>query len=158
MLKPKTLFLVSLMVCINFAFTSAAWAKKGNDRGKPHQSSSSQSPREVESLISFNEAQQELLEELFDDLYHDQLDEDLWVEIYAQVGHFPPGMINRIQQGKPLPPGIAKKVRLPLTINDWLGLSRDRYVIVVIDSKVILVDEITGVVQDIIEDVLDEIL
>ena len=64
----------------------------------------------------------------------------------------PPGIAKNLQRGKPLPPGIAKNY-LPDDLSARLP-KRPGYERVIIDGRVILVEIATGIVRDILEDVL----
>ncbi len=64
----------------------------------------------------------------------------------------PPGIAKNLQRGKPLPPGIAKNY-LPSDLVVELP-KRPGYERVIIDGRVILVEIATGIVRDILEDVL----
>jgi len=64
----------------------------------------------------------------------------------------PPGIAKNLERGKPLPPGIARNY-LPDGLEGELP-ARDGQSRVVIDDDVVLVDEATNVVIDILQDVL----
>lgn len=77
----------------------------------------------------------------------------------ASAGHkekgrkaLPPGIAKNLQRGKPLPPGIAKNY-LPSDLVVELP-KRPGYERVIIDGRVILIEIATGIVRDILEDVL----
>lgn len=64
----------------------------------------------------------------------------------------PPGIAKNLQRGKPLPPGIAKRY-LPEGLSVELP-RRPGYERVIVDGRVILIEVATGIVRDILEDVL----
>lgn len=66
----------------------------------------------------------------------------------------PPGIAKNLERGKELPPGIARNYlpsALEAELPTYEGKSR-----VVIDDDVVLVDDTTGVIVDIIQDVLNQ--
>ena len=64
----------------------------------------------------------------------------------------PPGMRNRLGKGKPLPPGIAKKVA-PQELQSKLTVSHE-YELVEVGLDVLLVEVATGIIHDILMDVI----
>ena len=64
----------------------------------------------------------------------------------------PPGIRKKLARGKPMPPGIAKKVLPP----ELLGVLRERpgYQAVQVGWDVVLVEVATGVVRDVLMDVI----
>jgi hypothetical protein len=68
------------------------------------------------------------------------------------VKPLPPGMRNRLARGKPLPPGIAKQVA-PAALRSGLSLPRG-YDIVEVGLDVLLVEVATGVIHDVLMDVV----
>lgn len=69
--------------------------------------------------------------------------------IGSQISSLPPGIQKRLARGKGLPPGIAKKVILPRTVNTYLNIPAE-YELVVIGSNVVLCDSVTKIVVDFI--------
>ncbi|HIK16843.1 MAG TPA: hypothetical protein IGS53_16380 [Leptolyngbyaceae cyanobacterium M33_DOE_097] len=69
--------------------------------------------------------------------------------ITNQLNSLPPGIQKRLVRGKGLPPGIAKKVFLPKTVNTYLNIP-SRYDLIVIGSNVVVCDSVTTVVVDLI--------
>ncbi len=67
-------------------------------------------------------------------------------------GGLPPGVAKQYARGKALPPGIAKR-RLPLELQARLPVHRG-YDYVIVDRDVLLVSIRTGIVADIIIDVM----
>lgn len=65
----------------------------------------------------------------------------------------PPGIAKKVARGKPLPPGIAKNY-LPSDLESRLP-AREGYSRVIVDDDVLLTSIATGVVVDIIENVLN---
>ncbi|UCC14946.1 MAG: hypothetical protein JSW21_03065 [Gammaproteobacteria bacterium] len=64
----------------------------------------------------------------------------------------PPGIAKNLQRGKPLPPGLAKNY-LPEDLASRLP-ERKGYERVIVDGRVILIEEATGIVRDVLEGVL----
>jgi hypothetical protein len=64
----------------------------------------------------------------------------------------PPGIAKNLQRGKPLPPGIAKN-DLPSDLSAELP-KRPGYERVIVDARIVLIEVATGIVRDILEDVL----
>jgi hypothetical protein len=74
-------------------------------------------------------------------------------QIYTQVSSLPPGMQKNLARGKGLPPGIAKKVLLPVSVVNYVNLPANTNIIVV-GSNVIVIDPIKNVILDIISNIL----
>jgi len=68
------------------------------------------------------------------------------------VEALPPGIRQRLARGKPLPPGIAKRMA-PATLVSTLQIP-DHYEIVEVGLDVLLVEVTTGIVHDILMDVI----
>ncbi len=64
----------------------------------------------------------------------------------------PPGIRKRLARGKPLPPGIAKQT-LPSRLESGLP-TRDGYERVQVGVDVLLVEVATGIIHDILMDVI----
>ncbi|HSG48898.1 MAG TPA: anti-virulence regulator CigR family protein [Longimicrobiales bacterium] len=78
-------------------------------------------------------------------------------DFYAQRGPtgaeaLPPGIRRRLERGKPLPPGIAKKVAPPALMGR-LALPRG-FELVEVGLDVLLVEVATSVVHDVLMDVI----
>jgi hypothetical protein len=65
----------------------------------------------------------------------------------------PPGIAKNLQRGKPLPPGIAKQT-LPSGLIDLLPPPPRGYERVILSGKVLLVEVMTQVIYDVLEDVI----
>lgn len=77
-----------------------------------------------------------------------------WVAIHPAYAAqpLPPGMRNRLAQGKPLPPGIAKRALPPdliLRLPSYPGLDY-----VAIGATVLLVETATGIIRSLLYDAL----
>jgi hypothetical protein len=81
------------------------------------------------------------------------INEVLRQQILTQVGSLPPGIQKNLARGKGLPPGIAKKVLLPVTIVNYVNLPANTNIIV-IGSNVVVIDPIKNVILDIISNIL----
>ena len=68
------------------------------------------------------------------------------------VRALPPGIRKNLARGKPLPPGIAKKT-LPAQLESALPL-RDGYQRVQVGVDVLLVEIATGIIHDVLMDVI----
>ncbi|MDT8340012.1 MAG: anti-virulence regulator CigR family protein [Longimicrobiales bacterium] len=78
-------------------------------------------------------------------------------EFYAARGTtgartLPPGMRQRLQKGKPLPPGIAKQVAPPALL-ERVAVPRG-YELVEAGVDVLLVEVATGIIHDVLMDVI----
>lgn len=75
-------------------------------------------------------------------------------QIMSQARSLPPGIQKQLLKGKGLPYGIAKKwVALPKQVNTYINLP-SYYDLVVIGSNVVLLDQVTEVVVDVITNVV----
>jgi len=88
----------------------------------------------------------------------------LSVELRAQIGDFyssrpesgvealPPGIRRRLERGKPLPPGIAKRTAPP-ELRSHLHLP-DGYEIIEVGLDVLLVEVATDIIHDVLMDIV----
>ncbi len=74
-------------------------------------------------------------------------------DIQSQLSSLPPGIQRRLARGRSLPPGIAKKVFLPASINDRIDLN-DNVRIVVVGPDVAVIDPVTGLIVDLLRQIL----
>lgn len=74
------------------------------------------------------------------------------IEINNQVNSLPPGIQKRLAKGKGLPPGIAKQVQLPRTLNSHLKMSPE-VKIIVIGSSVAVINPLDNLILDILHNV-----
>ncbi|MEE8495196.1 MAG: anti-virulence regulator CigR family protein [Xanthomonadales bacterium] len=65
----------------------------------------------------------------------------------------PSGIAKNLQRGKPLPPGIAKQY-LPQGLHEALPTPPSGYERIIVGGKVLLVEIATGVIHDILTDVV----
>lgn len=73
----------------------------------------------------------------------------------ARKGQLPPGLQKQLQRNGTLPPGLAKR-QLPPGLSSRLGplpYDTERYVV---DSDVILIRKSTGIILDVLHDVLSK--
>ncbi len=70
-------------------------------------------------------------------------------------GELPPGLQKHIEKYGTLPPGLAKK-ELPPGLAKRLGSTRSGFERLIVGDDVVLVEEATGVVLDIIKDIVFE--
>ena len=71
----------------------------------------------------------------------------------GKSGELPPGLQMQLEKNGRLPPGLAKK-ELPPGLAKRLGSTRTGLERLIIDDDVVLVEEATGIVYDIIKDVV----
>jgi hypothetical protein len=71
----------------------------------------------------------------------------------GKSGELPPGLQMQLEKNGRLPPGLAKK-ELPPGLAKRLGSTRTGLERLIIDDDVLLVEEATGIVYDIIKDVV----
>jgi hypothetical protein len=64
----------------------------------------------------------------------------------------PPGIRRNLERGKPLPPGIAKKVS-PANLTSRITVP-ERFEIVEVGLDVLLVEAATGIIHDVLMDVI----
>jgi hypothetical protein len=118
-------------------------SKPNKPEGK-HQGNSSNhhnhQDKKITTVVNLNTTQRNQLVDLVKGrtLRPDILSDRLRLDISNQVSSLPPGMVQRIVRGKGLPPGIAKKIYLPKTINTYLGLPVNYDVVVLGDRAVVL--------------------
>ncbi len=73
----------------------------------------------------------------------------------GKSGELPPGLAKHIEKYGTLPPGLAKK-ELPPGLAKRLGSTRSGLERLIVGNDVVLVEEATGVVYDIIKDIVTE--
>ncbi len=71
----------------------------------------------------------------------------------GKSGELPPGLAKHIEKYGTLPPGLAKK-ELPPGLAKRLGSSRSGLERLIVGDDVVLVEEATGIVYDIIKDIV----
>ena len=71
----------------------------------------------------------------------------------SKRNRLPPGIAKNLARGKSLPPGIAKQY-LPDRLRQTLPAPSVGYERIVVDSKILLVEIATGVIHDILVDVV----
>ena len=84
-------------------------------------------------------------------------DRDVITEFYSSrvrsgARALPPGIRRNLERGKPLPPGIAKQV-LPAELSSRITVP-DRFEIVEVGLDVLLVEVATGIIHDVLMDVI----
>lgn len=75
----------------------------------------------------------------------------------AKKESFPPGLQKQLDKNGALPPGLQKKA-LPSDLQSRLPPAPKGYERVIVDANVLLVESATGVVRDVIRDVVGELL
>lgn len=80
------------------------------------------------------------------------ISDDIREQIYIQRSSLPPGIRKNLARGKGLPPGIAKKVLLPLNVVNHLNLPSNTNIIV-IGSNIVVFDPISNVILDILSNI-----
>ncbi len=71
----------------------------------------------------------------------------------GKSGELPPGLQKHLEKHGTLPPGLAKK-KLPPGLSKRLGLAGSGLERLIVDNDVLLVESATGVVLDIIKDIV----
>ncbi|TNF96009.1 MAG: hypothetical protein EP297_10990 [Gammaproteobacteria bacterium] len=71
----------------------------------------------------------------------------------ARKEHLPPGLEKQLQRNGTLPPGLAKR-DLPADLTSSLPPVQDGMERVIADSHVVLVEKASGIIRDIIEDIV----
>lgn len=140
---------VSLLssLCITAAEAKPSKGKKGEQSTMVQPTTSSTQT----TTISFSSEQRTQLTALLSGrvVRNDVLNVSTRNLIGSQISSLPPGIQKRLARGKGLPPGIAKKVILPRTVNTYLNIPAE-YELVVIGSNVVLCDSVTKIVVDFI--------
>jgi len=81
------------------------------------------------------------------------ISDSLRQQIFAQASSLPSGIQKNLLRGKGLPPGIAKKVLLPVAVVRYTNLPANTN-IVVVGSNIVVVDPIKNIILDIISNIL----
>ncbi len=71
----------------------------------------------------------------------------------AKRSELPPGLKRQLERNGTLPPGLQKKV-LPSDLQSRLPVEHRGYERVIVDTDVLLVETATGIIRDIVKDVL----
>ncbi|MES9900203.1 MAG: hypothetical protein ABW148_14445 [Sedimenticola sp.] len=71
----------------------------------------------------------------------------------AKREKLPPGLAKQLERNGRLPPGLEKR-DLPNDLERMLPARSDEYKRVVVDSDILLIEEATGLILDILKDVL----
>ena len=72
----------------------------------------------------------------------------------AKKDQLPPGLQKQLQRNGTLPPGLAKR-DLPADLESRLAPPHDGYERVIADTHVVLVEKATGIIMDIIENIVE---
>jgi hypothetical protein len=147
----KLLFIACLIQIIP-TFSSPAFAKKPN-RHKP-QVIQLHNSHNVNNISNLSYTQQANLIAILRGTNRDNsiLSPAIRIEINNQVNSLPQGIQQRLAKGKSLPPGIAKKVELPKTLNYHLKMSPEVKIIVV-GSSVMVINPLDNLILDILQNV-----
>lgn len=135
-------------LCITAAEAKPGKGKKGDQSTIVQPTTSS---TQTTTISSFSSEQRTQLTALLSGrvVRNDVLNVSTRNLITSQISSLPPGIQKRLARGKGLPPGIAKKVILPRTVNTYLNIPAE-YELVVIGSNVVLCDSVTKIVVDLI--------
>ncbi len=71
----------------------------------------------------------------------------------AKKKELPPGLQKQLERGGTLPPGLAKR-SLPDELDEKLGDPAEDTERVIVDNDVVLIEKGTGIILDVLEDVL----
>ncbi|BAS57207.1 hypothetical protein NIES2135_34410 [Leptolyngbya boryana NIES-2135] len=134
-------------LCIPAAEAKPSKGKKGEQSILVHPTTSSTQT----TTLSFSSEQRTQLTALLSGrvIRNDVLNVSTRNLVASQISSLPRGIQKRLARGKGLPPGIAKKVILPKTVNTYLNIPA-QYELVVIGSNVVLCDSATKIVVDFI--------
>lgn len=145
---------ISLIVILVEMQTTSVLARPNHQKHPFRKENRTNSTNTQERLIGLNNIQRERLIDLLRGGYRsdDLLSPSIRIEIANQVNSLPPGIQKRLARGKSLPPGIAKKVYLPYEVNDYLNLSQD-VKIIVSGTSVIVVDPLSNIIWDVLQDI-----
>lgn len=125
------------------ALSPAAAQAQGRGNGRGHgrpEASTTGVEAEVTASVSISLADRAIIQEFY--ATHTRQD----------VESLPPGIRRNLARGKPLPPGIAKKT-LPSDLRSRLTVP-ERYEVVEVGLDVFLVEVATGIIHDVLMDVV----
>ncbi len=120
------------------AFAASPAVAQSNGKGKPKGSGAP--AVEVSVGVVFSQSERSRIVEFYQ------------VHPISGAKALPPGIRKNLARGKPLPPGIAKQV-LPQDLEHALP-PRDGYHRVVVGLDVLLVEVATGIIHDVLMDVI----
>lgn len=160
MIKKNSMFLMKLLLIACFVhilpiFSSPSLAKKpDHHKFRASQAHESYPLRSSDYIVGFSYTQQANLIDILRGRNQPDfvLSPEIRIEINNQVNSLPPGIQKRLARGKGLPPGIAKQVELPRTLNRHLEMSPD-VKIIVIGSSVAVIDPLDNLILDILHDI-----
>lgn len=122
--------------------------KPNSNNGQGNQPTTTVTPSN--QLIVLNNTQKNQLTAILNDDNNNLIGIETRRQIDAQINSLPPGMYNRLQKGKGLPPGIAKKIVLPREVVHYIGIPGDRCDFLVFGSTVVLWDRSANIIQDVL--------
>jgi hypothetical protein len=145
---------INLIAILSLMQTTSALARPKPNRHNSHHETRTNLSSNERNLIGLNDRQKERLINLLRGGSRNDyvLNPAIRIEIRDRANSLPPGIQKRLARGKSLPPGIAKKILLPYDVNNYLDLSPDVR-IVVLGSSVVIVDPLTNIVWDILDDI-----
>lgn len=156
-IRFSALALLGLMTA-GIALAEPADARPGNGNGRGNRPAR---PVAVEESATVDTTQTLLTRDrnalLVDIIYgigeHSELiSEDLRAEIVGDFNSLPPGIQRRLARGRSLPPGIAKKYLLPVSVLPVLDLDPDTTLVVV--GRNVLILNPQNIVVDLVENLL----
>jgi hypothetical protein len=145
----------------SIATGAVAHHRQGHGGGPPAQttepsanSQTTSTPANLASYATLTTAQRTFLASLLRGTsdYDYLITETLRDEIQSQIDTLPPGIQRQLARGHELPPGIAKKVTLPVTVNNQLGVDDDLEIIV-LGPNAVIVDPLTDQVIDLLSNI-----
>ncbi|MBO6668738.1 anti-virulence regulator CigR family protein [Parvibaculum sp.] len=135
--------LAILALSLVFGVSGAAFAGNGNGKGPPHDKAHGgdkiDGAVDLAVSVAFGTQEARIIRDYFSS------------NVY-EMKPLPPGIAKNLARGKPLPPGIAKRY-LPLELSSRLPVRAD-YERLIAGDDVLLVSLATGVIVDILNDVL----
>jgi hypothetical protein len=133
--KHRSIALMPFVLLLALASPASA-----QSRGKGKANDRRSSAVEVIASVTFTQLERAEIERFYRD------------NVSPGLEALPPGIRKNLARGKPLPPGIAKKV-LPPTLEGMLPI-REAYRRVAVGADVILIEIATGLIVDILADVI----
>jgi hypothetical protein len=133
--KHRSIALMPFVLLLALASPASA-----QSRGKGKAKDKTNSAVEVMASVTFTQLERAEIERFYRDNASPGLES------------LPPGIRKNLARGKPLPPGIAKQV-LPPTLEGMLP-SREGYRRLAVGADIILIEIATGLIVDILADVI----
>ncbi|NUN64849.1 hypothetical protein HCU40_08810 [Pseudanabaena biceps] len=158
--SSKSASLLCLLALASSTFIASTVEAKKPNKNKPEQEAVTTTTTTTTNSVSFQSLtlttlQRNQIVEIIRGTgsYSNLINASLRQQIFAQLNSLPPGIKKNLARGKGLPPGIAKKVLLPISVVNHVNLPSNTNIFV-IGSNVVVVDPIRNIILDIISNIL----